>query len=412
MKTYDLVIIGGGLSGLSAALHAESPEYSTLILEASDKPGGRVCTDFIDGFTLDRGFQVLLSGYPLAHKLFPSDPLGFQSFAPGAFIALNQGNTIIADPTREPSAALATLFSSVGTLGDKLKIWKLSHELKKISHSECFQVDGSTMNYLRTYGFSDQVIERFFQPFFGGIFLERDLRTSAGMFRFVFKCFGEGSAVLPKGGMQSLPDYLAGRLKYTEVQVNSEVASVENDGSLTLRNGTSIQANKIILATDPSKLIDQLDEKIEFQSTVTQYFAGSDQLKTLNKRIGLDTSDSSPINNFARLDEVQTSYAPKGKSLWSVTTRTLDDSPEDVAARLAEILDAKESDFEFIRQYTIQRALPIIEAPRYDIASEQTQLTNKIYLAGDYLLNGSIEGALIAGKNAATAVKETLELNL
>ena len=412
MKKYDLVIIGGGLSGLSAAHSAETAEFSTLLLEASNQLGGRVKSEVVDGFTLDRGFQVLLSGYPLAQNIFPNNELGSKSFAPGAYIALEKGSTLIADPTRDPAAAFPTLFSSVGTLSDKFKIWRLSNELKRISHAECFDEDGSTLNYLRTYGFSDQVIERFFQPFFGGIFLERNLKTPAGMFRFVFKCFSEGSAVLPKGGMQALPDHLSSKLKYTEVRLNAEVTELKKDGNIVLANGESIDANKIILATNPSQLIDQLDEKIAYQSTVTQYFSGPSEIKSLQNRIGLDAAQDSPINNFARIDEVQASCAPEGRSLWSVTTRQLDNNPQEVRQRLSEILNADEQDFEFIKSYQIHDALPIIKSPKYDIASEQTQLTSNIYLAGDYLLNGSIEGALLSGKNAALAVKETLELSI
>jgi len=412
MKTYDLAIIGGGLSGLSAAIHAESPDTSTLLIEANNKLGGRVNTDVVDGFTLDRGFQVLLSGYPLAKKTFPAKELGFESFAAGAYIALEKGSTVISDPTREPAAALSTLFSSVGSLTDKIKIWKLSNELKKASHSDCFNTDGSTMNYLRTYGFSDRIIERFFQPFFGGIFLERELKTSAGMFRFVFKCFSEGSAVLPKGGMQALPSYLGQSLKHTQVLLNTSVSELKNDGTIQFENGKSVLAKKVILAADPSTLVNQLDEEIAFHSTQTQYFSGSVDIKSLNKRIGLDTAINSPINNFARIDEVQASHAPDGKSLWSITTRKLDDKPDDVASRLAKILETDKNNLSFLRSYKISKALPILELPKYNIAPEQTQLTKKIHLAGDYLLNGSIEGALLSGKNAATAVKEMLELNV
>jgi len=411
---FDIVIIGGGLSGLTAALQAESLSEVTKIalFESSNSLGGRVKSDQVDGFTLDHGFQVFLSDYPYASSIFSKEELGFEAFKPGAFVATEQGNTIIGDPNREPGQLLSTIFSSVGTLSDKFKIWKLSNELKKISHEECFSVHSSTQDYLKEYGFSAKIIKKFFQPFFGGIFLERKLTTSAGMFRFVFKNFAKGSAVLPKNGMYALPEYLAKKLSRTEVHLGKAVKSIDQDGKISLENDDSVLANKIIMAADPSALIQQLDQEVKYHSTVTLYFTGSAELKKMNRLIALDAAASSPINNIARLDEVQPSYAPKGKSLWSITLREEKYDVESVQNRLAEIIDCKPADLNFLSEYRIGKALPILEAPKYKVAEEQSQLTEKLYLAGDYLLNASIEGAMISGKLAATAVSETLDLKV
>jgi len=411
---FDIVIIGGGLSGLTAAMQAESLSDHTKIalFESSNTLGGRVKSDKVDGFILDHGFQVFLSDYPYASSVFNEQELGFEAFKPGAFIATEEGSTIIGDPNREPGQLLSTIFSSVGSLSDKFKIWKLSNELKKISHDECFNINMSTRDYLKEYGFSEKIIQKFFQPFFGGIFLERDLETSAGMFRFVFKNFAKGSAVLPKNGMQALPEYLAKKLSRTEVRVGKAVKSIEQDGKINFENGDSVMANKIIMAADPSSLIQQLDQEVKYHSTVTLYFTGSSDLKKMNRLIGLDAAANSPINNIARLDEVQPSYAPKGKSLWSITLREEKYDEESVRQRLSEIIECTPDDLNFLSEYRIKKALPILQAPKYKVAEEQSQLTEKLYLAGDYLLNASIEGAMISGKIAATAVSESLELKV
>jgi len=411
---FDIVIIGGGLSGLTAAMQAESQSDHTKIalFESSNTLGGRVKSDRVDGFTLDHGFQVFLSDYPYASSIFSKEELGFEAFKPGAFIATEEGSTIIGDPNREPGQLLSTIFSSVGSLSDKFKIWKLSNELKKISHDGCFSVNSSTRDYLKEYGFSEKIIQKFFQPFFGGIFLERDLETSAGMFRFVFKNFAKGSAVLPKNGMQALPGFLAKKLSRTDVHLGKAVKSIEQDGRINLENGDSVLANKIIMAADPSVLIEQLDQKVKYHSTVTLYYTGSSELRKMNRLIGLDAAANSPINNIARLDEVQPSYAPPGHSLWSITLREEEYEEESVRKRLAEIIGCAADDLNFLSEYRIKKALPILEAPKYKVAEEQSQLTEKLYLAGDYLLNASIEGAMISGKLAATAVSESLELKV
>ena len=200
-----IAIIGAGVSGLIAALVLENHGFSPLLFEKTERVGGRVKTDIMDGYQLDHGFQVLLDAYPMAQKYLDYEALNLAKFLPGAFIFKSGRKKIIGDPLRNLSLLIPTLTSGIGTLSDKFRILKLNTELKKKTISDIF--DGpevTTLEYLRRRGFSDEIITNFFKPFFTGIFLETELDTSSRMFEFVYKMFQLGQCFIYSIGFKIL----------------------------------------------------------------------------------------------------------------------------------------------------------------------------------------------------------------
>ena len=182
-NTANVYIVGAGISGLISALNLEKQGYSPVILEASDRVGGRVVTDIVEGYQLDRGFQVLLDAYPQAKKYLDYDALELQTLRPGAMIFDKGIGSIFGDPLRDIGMLFPTTFSNAATLADKWKVFQLKKELEKVTLEELFaRPEQTTYDYLKAYGFSDVVIQKFFRPFFSGIFLEPDLATSSRMF--------------------------------------------------------------------------------------------------------------------------------------------------------------------------------------------------------------------------------------
>ena len=260
-KDFKIYIVGAGVSGLVAAQVLENQGYQPVILEASDRAGGRVKTDIKKGFQLDHGFQVLLSSYPAAQKYLNFKALKLQELKPGAVIFNNGKQQIIGDPLRDISTLFSTLFSGIGTLSDKFKIFQLNLKLKNKSIEAIFSSDEiSTKAYLQEFGFSSQIIAQFFTPFFTGIFLENELTTSSRMFEFVFKMFGEGLAVIPKGGMEEISKQLVVNLSNTTFQYNTQVSSV-SDEEIVLHTGEKLASTATIIATDASKLVKNAPSK-------------------------------------------------------------------------------------------------------------------------------------------------------
>lgn len=407
---FDVIIVGAGVAGLVAARKCEEMNYSVLLLEADQQVGGRVQTDQIDGFNLERGFQVLIDTYEKAKELLNFESLNLHKFQPGAKIYDERGSFSIADPMRKISALPSTALSRVGSFSDKLKMLSLSQKLQAQSLNEVFEGKRqTTLDYLKEFGFSEKIIQNFFKPFFGGIFLERELSTDAAMFRFVFRNFSKGSACIPARGMGEIPKSLKAGLRTTEIRLNTKIAKVNQDSSVELADGSIIKGNKIIIACTPDHLLPQIEHPIAWNRTTTMYFGGEKSLPSMNRTIGLDARVKSSINNFARHDEVVPQSAPSDRSLWSVTVRGAQKT-EEVQRDLADLLNVQSDKLQFLKQYDIAHALPQVDSPALTLPPEQSMITEHIHLAGDYLTNASIDGAMRSGEIAAMAVSETLDL--
>jgi len=409
-SSAKVFIVGAGISGLIAAQMLESYGYAPVIFEKSDRVGGRVKTDIVEGHQLDRGFQVLLESYPLAQKYLNYDELNLQAFLPGAVIFNETHTTKIGDPTRAPGLFLPTLFSSAGGLRDKRKIWKLNKALRKKTLESIFQEEEqTTYDYLKSLAFSDKIIASFFRPFFSGIFLEPDLQTSSRMFEYVYKMFGTGMAVIPAGGMEAIPKQLVSSLKNTTIEFNEPITQVEN-GTITLENGEKRDADFTIVATDPSTMVKQISSTQKWKSCDNLYFTTPSKVIE-GPIIGLNAKEKGLVNNIFYNTSLDLDH--KGQDeLLSVTVVQghglgVDQLIDAVEQEL--ILDFGIHSTTFLHHYEIPRALPDLNDLKYEVQPGETLLSEKIALAGDHLLNGSLNAAMSSGESAAMAAASTLE---
>lgn len=408
---YKINIVGAGLSGLIAAGILENHGYTPHIYESSGEVGGKIKTDLVEGYQLDHGFQVLLNAYPKAKQYLDYDVLDLQKIKPGAVIFSEGKKSTIGDPLRDPSLLIPTIFSGIGNFSDKLKILKLNRNLQKKDFQEIFNSEESTtMEYLRKKKFSEEMISKFFKPFFGGIFLEENLETSCRMFEFVYKMFGEGLAVIPKEGMGSIPKQLASNLNATTFHFNTQVEQVKND-FLILKNGEKIASHATIIATEASSLISNLKEQ-EFSWRSCHNFYFEVKKRSIDPAlIGLITDKEAIINNIFFHNSVET--ASKGKKqLLSVTVikETAlqgNDLQRKVEQDLKKYCGVGET--RFLKHYYIRKALPKIKHLHYELDPTESQLTERIFLAGDQHLNASQNAAILSGESAAYGLMRNLQ---
>jgi len=408
MEEAKIYIIGAGISGLVAAIELEKNGFSPIILEGSESLGGRVKTDEIDGYRLDRGFQVLLTAYPEAKHYLDYQALNLKYFEPGAVIFDVKESFVITDPLRNPLKIVGMAFSKVGSFLDKVKMFSLTQSLKRKTVEEIFSAESiPTLQYLKSYGFSDQIISSFFKPFFRGIFLEPHLNTSSRMFEFVFKMFSMGHAAVPAKGMGEIPKMLRQQLSRTQIYFNKKVKTVRQ-GHIELENGESLVADRIIIATQPDPVMEQLQGQFGKPKHVTNCYFTTQKSFMARPMIGLIPGDGRLVNNVVFMDDVSEEYAPKDRSLLSVTV--LDHSlPEKdlikaIQVELERISGIKGEYFKFLKTYEIPYALPSLDDMRYAMAFTETKITDHVFLAGDYLLNGSINASMTSGRLAAEAV--------
>ncbi|MGA9719002.1 MAG: FAD-dependent oxidoreductase, partial [Acidobacteriaceae bacterium] len=211
----DVTIVGAGLAGLCCAVRLEQAGMSVKLLEAEDAPGGRIRTDQLEGFRLDRGFQLLLTGYPELTQSIDMKALRLRTFSKGALVWIDGRFHHFADPFRGSLGnALSIAVDPIITMGDKLRVARLRRLVKTGEPASLFRKrEVPTRQFLEEYGFSSKMIDRFFSPFLGGVFLERELVTSSRYFQFLFRMFAFSDAAVPENGMEMLPRQLAVRLR-------------------------------------------------------------------------------------------------------------------------------------------------------------------------------------------------------
>ena len=403
-------VVGAGVSGLVAASVLEAHGYRSVVIERTDCVGGRVKTDVVKGFQLDHGFQVLLTSYPEAQKHLDFEDLELQKILPGASVFFNKKQNIIGDPLKSLSFLWPTLFSRIGSFSDKLRILQLNRALKRKTLSEIFSdSEKSTFSYLQDYGFSNEIIRDFFIPFFGGIFLETKLETSSRMFEFVYKMFGDGHAALPKAGMAAIPKQLHEKLQNTDFMFNTHVASVQ-EGEITLEDETTLKTLATIVATDARELVvSEKHKSIVWKSCQTLYFE-TDHRVIRTALIGLIPQQGALINNIFYHTSLETVSNPS-KELLSVTVIDRHQlSDEMLISRVKDELEEHCGIVspQFIKLYSIPQALPNLQDLKYAMHPSESNLTPGIFLAGDTLLNGSLNAAMISGESAALAAIEFL----
>jgi protoporphyrinogen oxidase len=408
MEEAKIYIIGAGVSGLVAAIELEKRGFSPIILEGSDSIGGRVKTDELDGFRLDHGFQILLTAYPEAKRYLDYQGLNLKYFEPGAVIFDEQESFLITDPLRNPLNIVGMAFSKVGSFLDKVKMFSLTQSLKRKTLEEIFSSESvPTLQYLKSYGFSDQIISYFFKPFFRGIFLEPHLNTSSRMFEFVFKMFSTGNAAVPAKGMGEIPKMLQKQLSRTQIYFDKKVKTV-HQGRIELENGESLIADRIIIATQPDQVMEQLQGQFAKPKFVTNCYFTTQKSFMARPMIGLIPGDGRLVNNIVFMDDVSDDYAPKERSLLSVTILEHSLSEKElikaIQKELERVSGIKGEYFKYLKTYEIPYALPSLDDLKHTVSFTETKITDHVFLAGDYLLNGSINAAMTSGRLAAEAV--------
>ena len=381
-----------------------------LILEASDDFGGRVRTDVQDGFLLDRGFQVYLDAYPEAGKLLDLAALDLQPFEPGALLFDGKRLRRVLDPFRRPGHAIESAMQPVGKMMDKLRVGLLKLRASGWTLEKIAQYpERSTEQWLRDFGFSESMIDAFFRSFYGGIFLESNLRTSSRMFEFTFQMFSQGNATLPAHGMQEIPRQLTSRLAPECLRTHSRVICISKD-SVTLDGFHRINSKQVVLATE-STAVQRLFPKAlarnpEWRSVTNLYFSAP-RSPVQGKLIALNGTRDGRVNNVCVLSEIAATYAPPGKALISVSVLGIHDAidlPQGIQNELSAWFGPQAQSWHHLRTDHIHQALPE-QAPGSDsFATPGFCCVDGIYVCGDHLSHPSIEGAITSGVRTALEI--------
>lgn len=333
----------------------------------------------------------------------------------------------MADPLRHFSDALQSLTNPIGSVIDKLLI--ALTRIRVLSQSD-FDIltanEVKTIELLRSIGFSEAILDRFFRPFFGGIFFDRELETTSRLFDFVFKCLALGDNTLPKNGIAAIPEQLAARLNPSSILLNSRVASIDHESEdgvvVKLESGELLRSNHgVILAMEEFEAVRILKDKtgaatgtggvrLPVRSTICLYFAvDSDKVPVKDQVLFLNGSGNGIVNNMFFASNVAPSYAPAGKALVSVSVIGVYEGvgEAELVERVVKELSGWFGEeavgwWKYLRMYRIEFAQPN-QCPPTNLMKE-ARVKAGLYVCGDYVTSATFDGALVSGRRAAEAL--------
>lgn len=387
-------IIGAGLSGLTCGWYLKKNGIDDItIFESSEKAGGKLKTDRIDGFQLDRGFQVLLPAYPETKKVLDYDKLQLQRFQKGSLIYKNGKQIPFYDPENGFAALLKTVVNGPGSFWDKLILLKLQITLSRLSVEDIFNAKKtiSSIEYLRELRFSERIIQDFWIPFYQGVFLENTLQTDSRMLQFTFKMFAEGGAVVPKEGMAAIPIQLVNYIGLDKIRLNTKVLHY-NSKTITTSEGKKESFDKVVVACS-------MDKNVEYHCVTNNYYE-AEKLPIDTKHVILNANPNRIINNVVMISHVAPNYSQNGKHLISVSANGIHTEADAFMIDLKSIFGLEAANWMLVKSYTIKEALPVVTfEEKYKPMSQEG-----IFYCGDYLLQGSINGAMESGRRTAEEI--------
>ncbi|MFM7271490.1 MAG: NAD(P)/FAD-dependent oxidoreductase [Actinomycetes bacterium] len=401
----SVVIVGAGLAGLACARTLQRHGVDVTVLEASDGVGGRVRTDLVDGFRLDRGFQILLTAYPEAQRVLDLAGLDLQRFDPGAAVRVGRRTWQVTDPRRRPAGLADTVLAPIGSPLDKARLLALVAQARRGTVPELLRrTDTSTAELLAARGFSSQMVDRFWRPLFAGIQLDPDLEVSSHRFLLILRMLATGDAAVPAAGMGAIPQQLAAGLDPGTLRCSARVTAIHGR-TVEVADGDPIPAETVVVATEgPSaaRLLDLPDPGSRATSCI--WFAAPEPPDGVGRSIALDGGPG-PVRNLAVLSAVAPTYAPPGRALIAASVPGTPGGPDlegTVRRHLGEWFGPVVARWETLRIDRIEHGHPDQRAPLH--ARRRVDLGHGRYVCGDHRDTASIQGALFSGRRTAEAI--------
>jgi hypothetical protein len=406
-----IVVVGAGVAGLTAALHLARSGAEVTVVEASDDVGGRVRTDVVDGFQLDRGFQVLNTAYPEVARVLDFSRLQLNDFQAGAAVYLDGRLRTVSNPLRQPAGLASTALAPVGSLVDKALLGAFSSACALAPPRWLArQPEGTAREVLASAGLSGPIVERFLRPLLSGVLFDEDLEGSGRYMRMVWRCLVLGRTSLPANGMGAVPSTLAEIVGRENILLGEAVARVRPDG-VTLAGGRHLPARAVVVATGPSaarQLVPGLAE-IPMRAVTTFYHVAPEP--PLTRPVLVLDGDQLAVLSSVVLTEVAPSYGPGPGSGALVSTSVLGlatgtSTERLVRARLGDLYRCRTSSWGHLATYAIPEAVPVL-GPGQGFR-QPVRLAGGLYICGDHRDTPSLQGAMVSGRRAAEAVVSDL----
>lgn len=412
MQNPDVIIIGAGYSGLSAAYYLQRLGLSVKVLEVSSHVGGRARSDKMDGFILDRGLHFYHHSTTELAKIISLNDLDLKNNYPGYLLRYQGTFNLFTNPLYQTVDTISTALAKNASFTDKIRLFGLYAKLKTSSYNKLVkESESSTFEYLSKNGFSKKLIDSFFRPMLAANIFDYNLQFSSRFSKVYLKSLFQDHVALPKDGIGKIASLIAEKLEPNTISFKSKVKRISENG-VELINGDFLESKFILVATnaiDANMIIGEKALPSECSHISTLYF--STDKAPLSKPVVILNGDNGTtlVNHVFVPSLLQSSYAPEGKHLVAVNVvkeHDLDDEElvEKCLTELSEWFGLKVMDWLHLKTYHIKYAMPF--KPILDEVKFTKKISDTIFACGDSLSVGSMESALRSGRESADIIAQ------
>ncbi|MEV6649876.1 NAD(P)/FAD-dependent oxidoreductase [Streptomyces sp. NPDC051219] len=409
----DVVIVGAGVAGLSAAHQLVNAGLTVTVLEAAACPGGRMATERIDGFRLDRIGQLLSTSYPELRRTPGLDGLALRPFSPGVLVH-SEGRHLRAGAAGSARGALtaarALASAPRAPLGGALDQARLGAALGRIASMPTERLlarpERTAREALAVRGLPQRTVNGFLRPLLSALLCDPELTTSSRCADLALRGFARGRLCVPEGGAAALPERLAAALPAGTVRTGVRVRSVSVSSVVTEDHG-EFGCRSVLLATGAraaAGLLPGLRVPGFHPVTVLHHTAPVPPLA--EPALLLDAHRRGPVAHTFVMSEVDPTRAPHGRALVSSTVLGTPppaaDLDREVRAHLAALYGTRTDGWELLAVHHTPEAVPAMP-PAHDLRRPVRVLAG-LYVCGDHRDTSTVQGALFSGRRAAQSL--------
>jgi phytoene dehydrogenase-like protein len=408
----DVIVVGAGLAGLAAAHHLVEGGLKVTVLESAEKAGGRMATDEVDGFRLDRGPQLLNTSYPELYRLPGLRALPLAPLATGTRVRAAGRGYRMGDP-RGARAAFSCAHAPIGSALDRARLGTTLNRLAATPASRLTaRAESTAARALVTRGFAPRTVTGFLRPLLAALLCDPELGTSSRVADLVLRSFTLGRPCLPAGGAARVPERLAAELPPGTIRFGTRAARVAAN-SVHTEDGAELPCRGVVVATDARSagvLLPGLRVPAFHQVTVVHHAAPLTPLR--EPVLVLDADRLGPVSHTLPVSAIDPSRAPAGRAL--ITSFVLGPPPDGdddktIRAHLAELYDTSTDHWDLLGLHTDPDAIPAMPAP-HDLR-RPVRVLSGLYVCGDHRDTSTVQGALMSGRRAALSALHDLALS-